>query len=144
MRYARLLICLLLIAAQIPFQTPAAHAAPSSSIVIEQMYPGSSGALTQEFIELYNNSSMPVDVTGWCVYYVSSSGATTTKLACLTAPDSSTRLWVKAGGYVVFASNEYKAAQPVNADATFNGAMSSSAGHVRLTDAAGSEIDRIG
>jgi hypothetical protein len=139
------LLCLLLAVSQLSFLIPTVHAAPSSNVMISQVYPGSSGITNQEFIELYNNASNDIDVTGWCVYYVTSTGGTTTKLGCLNAPDSSTRLWLNPGGYVRFISNEYLVANPgIVADGSFNGIMGGSAGHVRLVDALNSEVDRIG
>ncbi|HET6845902.1 MAG TPA: ExeM/NucH family extracellular endonuclease [Anaerolineales bacterium] len=58
---------------------PAQNAqAVSAGIVISQVYGGggNSGAtLKNDFIELYNRGSVPVDVTGWSVQYTSSTGA---------------------------------------------------------------------
>ena len=59
-----------------PFNTATVQAA-STNIVISQVYGGggNSGAtLKNDFIELYNLGSTPVDVTGWTVQYASSSG----------------------------------------------------------------------
>ncbi len=144
MSFARIFISLILVVTQFCAFMPKASALSSSGVVIAQMYPGSSSAATQEFIELYNNSSSDVDVSNDCVNYISSSGATTTKLACLTPPDTTTRLWIKAGGYATFASNDYKIAANVTADAYFAGGMSSLAGHVNLVNASGAELDRLG
>ncbi len=58
---------------------PASPGAMSSTIVISQVYGGggNSGAtLTNDFIELFNIGSAPVDVTGWSVQYASSLGST--------------------------------------------------------------------
>jgi hypothetical protein len=51
---------------------------PSTSIVISQIYGGggNSGApWHNDFIELFNRSSAPVDITGWSVQYASATGA---------------------------------------------------------------------
>ena len=51
--------------------------AASPDIVISQIYGGGGNAgatLTNDFIELYNRSSVSVDVTGWSVQYASSAG----------------------------------------------------------------------
>lgn len=54
------------------------HAGPgSSSIVISQVYGGggNSGATWKnDFVELFNRSSVAVDITGWTVQYASSAG----------------------------------------------------------------------
>lgn len=143
-RTVRGLLSIILILAQMNVLIPHASALSKSGVVIAQMYPGATNVATQEFVELYNSSPSDVDVTGYCVSYISSSGATTTKLGCLTAPDTSTRLWMKAGGFATFASNEYKAAMNATADVYFAGGISASAGHVKLTDASGNELDRLG
>lgn len=55
---------------------PAAR--PSSDIVISQLYGGggNGGAtFTNDFVELYNRSNTPVDLTGWSLQYASSTGS---------------------------------------------------------------------
>ena len=52
--------------------TAAPVGAVSSSLVISQVYGGggNSGAtLTNDFIELYNSGTVPVDLAGWTVQY---------------------------------------------------------------------------
>src|SRR4051812_44886795 len=47
------------------------------TVVISQLYGGSGSAgptFHNDFIELFNRSSSPVDVSGWSVQYASSSG----------------------------------------------------------------------
>ena len=56
--------------------------AVSADIVISQVYGGggNSGATYKnDFIELYNRGTTPVDVTGWTVQYASSAGSTWSK-----------------------------------------------------------------
>jgi len=60
------------------FYTPPVHAL-STSIVISQVYGGggNSGAtLRNDFIELFNRGTSPVDLSGWSVQYASSAGTT--------------------------------------------------------------------
>ncbi|WP_236654589.1 lamin tail domain-containing protein [Streptacidiphilus anmyonensis] len=61
---------------------PSAGATPSADLVVSQVYGGggNSGAtLKNDFIELRNNGSAPVDLSTWSVQYLSASpGATTT------------------------------------------------------------------
>lgn len=129
---------------QLQILTVPVHAAASSTLVISQVYPGATGVATQEFVELYNNSANPVDITDWCASYTSSTGTKTTKLGCLTVPDPSIRLWVKANRYVTFATSEYQSAQHVSADVTFGSTIAADGGHVKLVDSFGNEIDRVG
>ena len=72
----------------------AASAVPravSPDIVISQVYGGGGNAgatYTNDFVELYNRGTAPVDVTGWTLQYASSTGASwqTTALAGSIAP----------------------------------------------------------
>ena len=53
--------------------------AVSTSVVISEVYGGGGNAgatFTNDFIELYNLSASPVDLTGWSVQYASSAGTT--------------------------------------------------------------------
>lgn len=57
---------------------PSHSGSGSSSIVISQVYGGggNSGATWKnDFVELFNRGSLPVDVTGWTVQYASSTGS---------------------------------------------------------------------
>ncbi|HUO61994.1 MAG TPA: lamin tail domain-containing protein [Candidatus Bathyarchaeia archaeon] len=144
MRGIRVVLSFVLAVSQVSLFMPPASALSSSGVVIAQMYPGANGVATQEFVEIYNNSSSVVDVTGWCLYYISSSGQTTTKLSCLKAPDALTKLLLKAGGYATFVSNEYKTATGASGDAYFAGAIAATAGHVKILDSNGTEMDRLG
>ncbi|RCW72813.1 hypothetical protein DES41_103420 [Pseudorhodoferax soli] len=56
----------------------AATTAPAHAVVISQVYGGggNSGAtLKNDFIEIFNNGSAPVDIGGWSVQYASAAGA---------------------------------------------------------------------
>jgi hypothetical protein len=119
----------------------------SNTIVIQQVQTGGAGTgtATHELILLKNLSADAVDVTGWCVDYLSATAATTTKLTCLLSSDVKTKLLVHAGGIVILASNEMVAANPgLSADAVFSAGLAAAGGHVRLRDAANQEIDRVG
>ncbi len=56
---------------------PSASAAPSTGVVISQVYGGggNSGApYTHDFVELFNRGSAPVSLDGWSVQYTSATG----------------------------------------------------------------------
>jgi predicted extracellular nuclease len=58
-------------------QSPPAQAV-SGDIVISQVYGGggnTGAALTNDFIELFNRGTSPIDVTGWSVQYASAGGS---------------------------------------------------------------------
>lgn len=70
------LLCICLVTLALASAAPRAL---SPDIVISQVYGGggNSGAtLTNDFIELFNRGSVPVNVTGWSVQYASSAGST--------------------------------------------------------------------
>lgn len=123
--------------------------ASNASPVISSVQTGASAAATQEYISVYNNSAVSIDVTGWCVVYSSSSDATQTTLGCLNAPDTSTKIWLSSHSYFTAGSNEFVAAHVgFTPDITFNSGMAATGGHVKLIDAHDTknkiEVDRVG
>src|SRR5215217_3892357 len=69
---ALLLLCVAALA-------PMAHAAPSTTVVISQVYGGggNSGATYKnDFIELFNRGTSTVSLAGWSVQYASATGTT--------------------------------------------------------------------
>jgi 5'-nucleotidase len=72
---------------------PAALAAPSPDVVINEVYGGGGNAgatLKNDFIELFNRGASAVDLTGWSVQYTSAAGTTwnATPLTGAIAPGS--------------------------------------------------------
>lgn len=116
-----------------------------SRSVISHLKTGETGALTREYVSFYNNSEDSVDVTGWCVYYASSSDATKTKLVCLEPPADNIRLILSPFSYVRFSSVEFKVSTAgFVPDAVFTAGMSATGGHIRLLDKDNMEIDKLG
>lgn len=106
---------------------------------------GINNGASREYASIYNNTSDPIDVTNWCIQYASASDVTKTKLACIKPPDSQTKLILKPAGYVNFASNEFVGSvSGFVPDFVFSPGMSGTSGHLRLLDASGVEIDKIG
>jgi endonuclease G len=69
---ALLLLCVAALA-------PMAHAAPSTTVVISQVYGGGGNAgatYKNDFIELFNRGTSTVSLAGWSVQYASSAGTT--------------------------------------------------------------------
>ncbi len=110
---------------------PASPGAVSSTIVISQVYGGggNNGAtLTNDFIELFNIGSAPVDVTGWSVQYASSAGTSWAKTDL-----SGT---IPPGGYYLVqeAQGSGGTTSLPAPDATGSIAMSATSGKVALAD----------
>ena len=146
MRVFKLFISLCLVVSQLNIASPSASAV-SNSVVISQIQTGGSGsgAAGQEFIELYNNTDNDINVTDWCVTYSSANDNSASIVGCFAAPDTSTTLWVKPGGYTTLTSPDFEIVSSENGDITFSyaGGISGIAGHVRLFDVAKNEIDKV-
>ena len=91
-----------------PFLSAYQSYAINSSIVIGQIVAGTTNpsAPTQEFISLYNNSGVDVDITNWCVTNKSSAA-----FACVTAA-ANIKIYVHPHSYVKIASQSFVAANP--------------------------------
>lgn len=143
MRGLRLFICLIFIMGQHSLFSPTASAESTDGVVIAHMYPGATGTATQEFIELYNNSDVPIDVTNWCIEYLSSSENKQWDV-CLDTPDISTKLFIAPHGYATFVSNELNAVLTTSADVYFDGGIYASRAYVQLVDAYKNIVDIVG
>lgn len=114
--------------------------AVSTTVVISEVYGGggNSGAtFTNDFVELYNLGSAPVDLSMFSLQYFSATGtsASTTRLSGSIAP---------GGSYLVQMAKGAGGTQPLpTPDATGTTALSGTAGRVDLLNAAGL-VDRVG
>ncbi len=153
MRGLRLFICLLFFVGQFQVFVPKAHAEESGSVVIAQMYPGSTTSgigKDQEFLEIFNNSPQSINVSGWCLKYMPASYApltdevTSNPLVCLTKPTGDTDLWLSAGGYATFMSNELDEVMHRTVDGYFKGSIYYVRGYILLLDANGGVVDKLG
>jgi hypothetical protein len=124
-------------------QSPAG--AVSSNVVIMQLQTAGavSGTSSEEIIVLYNSSALDVNISNWCLEYsAAANGLTFTKLGCVTPPDALTELWVSAGGYVSFATNEFKTKNPTFVpDFVFSAGLAATGGHLRIVDNSDIEIE---
>lgn len=117
--------------------------AVSSGAVIYQVQTGGAAA-TQEFILLYNQSLVDLNISKWCLRYSSASDNTGFQ-TCINTPDTTTELWVESGGFVSFATADFVLANPTfTPDIIFTGGMAAASGHLRLFDGANVEIDKVG
>lgn len=115
----------------------------SSNIVISQVQLGDSASVKNEFVELYNNSSQDVEISNWCLYYVTTS-LTASKMICFTPMDSASHLFLPSHAYLLAVSNELMTAvSPMFGDFSFSSTLSGVGGNVRLQDSAGAEIDKV-
>ena len=115
--------------------------AASPDLVISQVYGGggNSGApLRNDFIEVFNRGTDPVDVGGWSVQYAAATGTTwtATTLSGVVAP----------GRYLLVreAAGANPATELPAADAIGNIAMSATAGKVRVVTGSSDVRDLVG
>ena len=134
---------------------PVASAEGGGGVVIAQMYPGTttSGAgKDQEFIEIFNNSDEAINVSDWCIRYMPASYMPGTDdiagdeslLACLTKPNEGTDLWLSAGSYATFMSNEMRDVIKSQADAYFDAGIYYVRGYIILVDSNNKVVDKLG
>ncbi len=116
-----------------------------SSVVISQIQtsgPGT-GTADQEFIELYNNSTKSVDLNGWQLRYITSSGSLLTAKNFANIPSE---LKIHPKGFVLIASESFRP-ELTNAFrykiGSFSG-LSYDGATVDLIDPSGNIIDRVG
>ena len=119
----------------------ATAATDGSAAVISEVYGGGGNkgaAFTHDFIELYNPTDDPIDLTGYTVEYFSASGNTGGKveLSGTIAPHGYFLVQGAAG------NGAGEALPAPDAEGSLN--MSGSKGSVQLADATGTPIDAIG
>jgi hypothetical protein len=135
-------ICLLLFSLFAPSYQASAT---SSSLVIYQVLAGTANPSmpTQEFVSLYNNSDVDVDITGWCLTNKSAAA-----FACVTAGQN-VKVYVHARSYAMVASQSFATAIPGNYDVTFpvtnqsSGSITGSSDTITLVNAAAQPVDSV-
>ncbi len=118
----------------------------SIDIVISQIQLGNAGSASNEFIEIYNNSATDVDITNWCLYYASATSVQNgSKLACFLSDSDNVHIYLPSHSFAFLISNQLATANPsLGSDLKFSATLSGTAGHVRLIDSRGVEIDKVG
>ncbi len=108
---------------------PASAADASAPVVINEVYGGggNTGATLQhDFVELFNTSTAPVDLSTWSVQYASATGMSWQVTPLSGALPAGASYVVREG------AGANTAATPVTGDATGTIAMSSTSGKVAL------------
>jgi hypothetical protein len=107
----------------------------SSDLLVAEVVTGGASA-SDEYVELTNASTVPLDLAGLELAYVTSTGSTVTRKASWDAP-----LVVEPGRHVLLANSLgiYAAV----ADATYSGGLSATGGTVVLRPVGGAPIDSV-
>lgn len=111
-----------------------ALAAPADHLLISELQTGSSDSASQEFVEIYNPTTNPVDLSGWKIEYKSAAGSSWSQKAVLAGV-------LEPNGYYLLATANYLVGQ---ADQVMSDGLSAAGAHVRIKDSSGNQIDLIG
>ncbi len=129
-----LFLVIALIAALFSIALPRATAYPASLrdvVISESAWMGTATSSSDEWIELYNNTSGAIDLTGW------------TLNAADGTPSISLSGTVPIGGYFLLERSNDDSVPGVDADQTYSGALSDDGEDLVLRDDALSVIDRV-
>lgn len=134
-----LFVAAVIIGAGWPAQAQAAEPTEPvpQQVVISEVQTGSATSANQEFIELYNQTDLPVDVTGWRLEYKSATGSAWSTKATLAGN-------IQSYGFYLAATAGY-----IEASSTLGAGLAATGGHVRLVqpgieDAPGQILDLLG
>ena len=109
----------------------------SAQIRVNELMTGSTGAASNEFVELFNAGSSAADVGGFKVAYRSSAG--TSDITLVTIPAGTT---IPAGGFYLLGGSGYLGTHA--ADQSFSTSLASTGGGIAVRDATGAILDSVG
>jgi hypothetical protein len=122
----------------VTYGAKAAAPAPLNQVIFSEIFPGNpSPGAGQEFIELYNNANVDIELTGWHVQYTSAAKTDWTS----TSRNITLSGMIKAGGYYLLASTGYLTDK---SDLSFSAVLSQTGGHLRILDKSSNLEDQIG
>jgi phosphatidylserine/phosphatidylglycerophosphate/cardiolipin synthase-like enzyme len=116
------------------------HEVPAQSgtvLISEFATRGLSGNASGEFVELYNPTNNPVDISGWKLSYQSATGSTYSAMA--TVPAGTV---MPSHTYYLLASATWGGTQ--TPDLKWTGSGIADNGNLKLTTGADAEVDRVG
>ena len=109
----------------------------SAQIRVNELMTGSTGAASNEFVELFNAGSSAADVGGFKVAYRSSAGTSDITLVTIPAGTS-----IPAGGFYLLAGSGYLGSHA--ADQSFSTSLASTGGGIAVRDSGGAILDSVG
>lgn len=113
----------------------------SNTVIFSEVQTGGAGFgnSAQEFVELYNNSELDINISGWKIIYSTSADSSPKDLVNFTG-------LMKAHSYILLVSPTYPVPNGLVPDATFeySGGLASTGGHLKLFDSNAVEMDKIG
>jgi hypothetical protein len=109
----------------------------NASLRVNELMTGSTGAASNEFVEIANTGTAGADIGGYKVAYRSAAGTSDVTLA--TVPTGTT---LAAGGFYLFGGSGYAGTRAP--DQSFSAAIAATGGGVALRDATGAIVDSVG
>lgn len=109
---------------------------PSSGLLLAEVVTGGASA-SDEYVELTNAGPLPVDLGGYELVYVTSSGGTVTRKAAWAGS-----LFLEPGRHLLLANG--LGAFAAIADATYSGGLSAAGGALVLRPVGGAPVDAVG
>jgi hypothetical protein len=109
----------------------------SALIRVNEFMTGSTGAASNEFVELVNAGSSAADVGGFKVAYRSSAGTSDTTLATIPAGTS-----IPAGAFYLLGGSGYLGSH--TPDQSFSASLASTGGGLAVRDTTGTILDSVG
>jgi len=109
----------------------------TTSLRVNELMAGSTGAASNEFVEIVNTGTAAAGIGGYKLAYRSAAGTSDVTLA--TVPTGTT---LAAGGFYLFAGSGFAGTR--TPDQSFSAAIAAAEGGVALRDAAGAIVDSVG
>jgi Lamin Tail Domain/Collagen triple helix repeat (20 copies) len=109
----------------------------SAEIRVNEFMTGSTGAASNEFVELFNAGSTAADVGGFKVAYRSAAGTSDTTLVTIPAGTS-----IPVGGFYLLGGSGYLGSHA--ADQSFSASLASTGGGLAVRDSTGTILDSVG
>lgn len=137
MQSIRVFIALAIVISQQLVSPSLASAVGGNTVFISEVMTASDTNSSQEFVELYNSSADELSLEGWSVEYKSSASTDTASNWSRKAYLHGT---IPGSGFYLLAPKTFYA----DADSDWVSSMATSAGHIRLKDAQGVVVDKLG
>lgn len=109
----------------------------TSALRVNELMTGSTGAASNEFVEIVNTGTAAADIGGFRLAYRSSAGTSDVTLA--TVPTGTT---LAAGAFYLFGGSAYAGTRAP--DQSFSAALAATGGGVAWRDSAGAIVDSVG
>jgi len=109
----------------------------NSGLRVNELMTGSTGAASNEFVEIVNAGAAALDIGGFRLAYRSAAGTSDVTLA--TVPTGTSLV---GGGFYLFGGSAYAGTR--TPDQSFSAALAATGGGVALRDSAGAIVDSVG